>query len=198
MATLTQKQDRILQAFAQMLEYPHMEKITATTLAAQAGISKTSLYRTFPKRFQMFEALIEFIEQTLFARINQIQEKQEGSVAKIEHLLLLLLGFSQKNPGMTRILIGDVLVNEHQNLQSRIDQLHDRIEVTLKQALRFAITEEQVSVQFDIAAQANAMMCFVIGRWYQYVKSGFRRDPLADWQDQRRLVIPSELFKNNS
>lgn len=198
MATLAQKQDRILQAFAQMLENPHIEKITATTLAAQAGVSKTSLYRTFPKRFQMFEAMIEFIEQTLFARINQIQEKQEGGVAKIEHLLLLLLGFSQKNPGMTRILIGDVLVNQHQYLQSRIDQLHDRIEVTLKQALRFAITEEQVSVQFNIAAQANAMMCFVIGRWYQFVKSGFRRDPLADWQDQRRLVIPSELFKNNN
>ncbi len=166
-------------------------------LATQAGVSRTSLYRIFPKRFQMFEALIEFIEQTLFVRINQILEKQEESTVKIEHLILLLLGFSQKNPGMTRILISDALVGEHQNLQMRIDQLHDRIEVTLKQALRFAITEQQVSVQFDIALQANVMMCFVIGRWYQFVKSGFRRDPLVDWENQRRLVLPSELFKHN-
>lgn len=192
-----QRQDHVLQALAQMLENPHRERITAAMLATQAGVSRTSLYRIFPKRFQMFEALIEFIEQTLFVRINQILEKQEESTVKIEHLILLLLGFSQKNPGMTRILISDALVGEHQNLQMRIDQLHDRIEVTLKQALRFAITEQQVSVQFDIALQANVMMCFVIGRWYQFVKSGFRRDPLVDWENQRRLVLPSELFKHN-
>ncbi len=192
-----QRQDHVLQALAQMLENPHRERITTAMLATQAGVSRTSLYRIFPKRFQMFEALIEFIEQTLFVRINQILEKQEESTVKIEHLILLLLGFSQKNPGMTRILISDALVGEHQNLQMRIDQLHDRIEVTLKQALRFAITEQQVSVQFDIALQANVMMCFVIGRWYQFVKSGFRRDPLVDWENQRRLVLPSELFKHN-
>lgn len=192
-----QRQDHVLQALAQILENPHRERITTAMLATQAGVSRTSLYRIFPKRFQMFEALIEFIEQTLFVRINQILEKQEESTVKIEHLILLLLGFSQKNPGMTRILISDALVGEHQNLQMRIDQLHDRIEVTLKQALRFAITEQQVSVQFDIALQANVMMCFVIGRWYQFVKSGFRRDPLVDWENQRRLVLPSELFKHN-
>ncbi len=192
-----QRQDHVLQALAQMLENPHRERITTAMLATQAGVSRTSLYRIFPKRFQMFEVLIEFIEQTLFVRINQILEKQEESTVKIEHLILLLLGFSQKNPGMTRILISDALVGEHQNLQMRIDQLHDRIEVTLKQALRFAITEQQVSVQFDIALQANVMMCFVIGRWYQFVKSGFRRDPLVDWENQRRLVLPSELFKHN-
>lgn len=192
-----QRQDHVLQALAQMLENPHRERVTTAMLATQAGVSRTSLYRIFPKRFQMFEALIEFIEQTLFVRINQILEKQEESTVKIEHLILLLLGFSQKNPGMTRILISDALVGEHQNLQMRIDQLHDRIEVTLKQALRFAITEQQVSVQFDIALQANVMMCFVIGRWYQFVKSGFRRDPLVDWENQRRLVLPSELFKHN-
>ena len=192
-----QRQDHVLQALAQMLENPHRERVTTAMLATQAGVSRTSLYRIFPKRFQMFEALIEFIEQTLFVRINQILEKQEESTVKIEHLILLLLGFSQKNPGMTRILISDALVGEHQNLQMRIDQLHDRIEVTLKQALRFAITEQQVSVQFDIALQANVMMCFVIGRLYQFVKSGFRRDPLVDWENQRRLVLPSELFKHN-
>lgn len=192
-----QRQDRVLQAFAQMLENPYMERITVTMLATQAGVSRASLYRTFPKRFQMFEALIEFIEQTLFVRINQILEKQDEGAAKIEHMILLLLGFSKKNPGMTRILISDALVGEHRNLQVRIDQLHDRIEVTLKQALRFAITEQQVSVRFDITAQANTMMCFVIGRWYQFVKSGFQRDPLADWENQRRLVLPSELFKRD-
>lgn len=108
--------------------------------------------------------------------------------------MLLLLGFSQKNPGMTRILIGDVLVNENEHLQLRINQLHDRLEATLKQALRFAVSEHQITTNIDVAAQANLFMCFVVGRWYQFVKSEFRRDPLANWEVQRLNLLPAELL----
>ena len=142
----------------------------------------------------MFEALIEFIERTLFVLINKILQEEQCGVKQIENLLLLLLGFSQKNPGMTRILIGDALVNENEHLQLRINQLHDRLEATLKQALRFAVGERQINANSDVTAQANLFMCFVIGRWYQFVKSGFSRDPLANWEVQRLTLLPPELL----
>lgn len=142
----------------------------------------------------MFEALIEFIERTLFLLINKIQQDDNCDTKQIEKLLLLLLGFSQKNPGMTRILIGDVLVNENEHLQLRINQLHDRLEATLKQALRFAVSEHKITTNLDVAAQANLFMCFVVGRWYQFVKSEFERDPLAKWEVQRLSLLPAELL----
>ncbi len=142
----------------------------------------------------MFEALIAFIEKTLFVLINKILQEEQSGAQQIESLLLLLLGFSQKNPGMTRILIGDALVNEDDRLQLRIQQLHDRLEATFKQALRFAISEQQLKLDADITAQANLFMCFVVGRWYQFVKSEFRRDPLANWEVQRLTVLPDTFL----
>lgn len=181
-----------------MLEHPQQIKITTGVLAAQLGISESSIYRCFSNKSQMFEALIEFIEQTLFVLINKILQEEQCGVKRIENLLLLLLGFSQKNPGMTRILIGDVLVNENAHLQLRINQLHDRLEATLKQALRFAVGEHQINANLDVAVQANLFMCFVIGRWYQFVKSGFRRDPLVNWEAQRLILLPPQLLTSGN
>ncbi|QOJ24309.1 MAG: nucleoid occlusion factor SlmA [Gammaproteobacteria bacterium] len=190
----SEREDRILQALACLLEHPHRIKITTAALAKQSGISASAIYRCFSNKSHMFAALIEFIEKTLFVLINKILQEEQSSTKQIESLLLLLLGFSQKNPGMTRILIGDALVNEHDHLQSRIQQLHDRLEATFKQVLRFAVSEQQLKLDADIAAQANLLMCFVIGRWYQFVKSEFRRDPLANWEVQRLIVLPRELL----
>jgi TetR/AcrR family transcriptional regulator len=103
----------------------------------------------------------------------------------------MLLGFARKNRGMTRVLIGDALVNEHERLQVRINQLHDRLEASLKQSLRFAITQHELPDSVDPAAHANILLCYVIGRWHQYAKSGFRRDPLEQWPQQWKLLIPA-------
>lgn len=189
-----ERKDQILQALAEMLEHPRKVKITTAALAARLKISESSLYRCFSSKSQMFEALIEFIERTLFVLINKILQEEKCGSQQIERLLLLLLGFSQKNPGMTRILTGDALVNENEYLQSRINQLHDRLEATLKQALRFAVSEHKINAHFDVTAQANLFMCFVIGRWYQFVKSEFGRDPLENWEVQRLTLLPSELL----
>ena len=107
----------------------------------------------------MFEALIEFIERTLFMLINKILQEGNCGIKQIEKLLLLLLGFSQKNPGMTRILIGDVLLNENEHLQLRINQLHDRLEATLKQALRFAVGEHQIKINLDVRCWPLVSIC---------------------------------------
>ncbi len=193
---LSEKKDQILQALAEMLEHPQRLKITTAALAKKLGISQSSVYRCFPNKSQMFEALIEFIEKTLFVLINKILQEEHSATQKIENLLLLLLGFSRKNPGMTRILVNDVLINENEHLQLRVNQLHDRLEATLKQALRFAASEGQINrnVNVNVTARANLLLCFVIGRWYQFVKSEFERDPLADWEVQRLTLLPSELL----
>jgi len=180
---------QILQTLASMLENPKGEKITTAALAARLDVSEAALYRHFASKAQMFEGLIEFIEQTLFGLINKITSEETNGLKQLEAILSSLLGFAKKNPGMTRVLIGDVLVNEDERLQARINQLHDRLEATLKQALRFAISEKQLPESTDAAAQANLMIAFVIGRWHQFAKSGFKRDPTEQWAAQWPALV---------
>jgi TetR/AcrR family transcriptional regulator len=180
---------QILQTLAAMLEDPKGEKITTAALAARLDVSEAALYRHFASKAQMFEGLIEFIEQTLFGLVNKITAEETSGLKQLEAILSMLLGFAKKNPGMTRVLIGDALVNENERLQARINQLHDRLEATLKQALRFAISEKQIPESTDAAAQANLMIAYVVGRWHQFAKSGFRRDPTDMWAVQWPALI---------
>ena len=180
---------QILHALAEMLETPAAEKITTAALAARLEVSEAALYRHFASKAQMFEGLIEFIEETLFGLINKITSEEANGLKQIEAITAMLLGFAQKNRGMTRVLIGDALVHENARLQLRINQLHDRIEATLKQALRFATSQSGLPELPDPAARANLIMSFVTGRWHQFAKSGFKRDPLQYWNEQWRLLL---------
>ena len=166
---------QILQTLAAMLEEPRPEKITTAALAARLDVSEAALYRNFASKAQMFEGLIEFIEQTLFGLIHKIQQEQPEPLAQTEGVVSLLLAFARKNRGMTRVLVGEALVNEDARLQKRINQLHDRLEAQLRQCLRFAGMGGG-----DEAVLANLLLCFVVGRWQQFAKSGFERDPTAD------------------
>jgi TetR/AcrR family transcriptional regulator len=179
---------QILQTIATMLEQPKGEKITTALLAARLDISEAALYRHFASKAQMYEGLIEFIEQTVFGLINKISAEESSGLKQVENILAMLLGFAQKNRGMTRVLIGDALVNENERLQQRINQLFDRIETTLKQALRIAASQGELGESVDIGAHANVLLCFVIGRWLQFGKSGFTRDPMAQWAQQWPLL----------
>ncbi len=179
---------QILQTLAQMLQLPSGEKITTASLAARLDVSEAALYRHFASKAQMFEGLIEFIEQTLFGLINKISAEDASGLKQVEAIMSLLLGFAKKNPGMTRVLIGDALVNENERLQGRINQLHDRLEATLKQSLRFATSQGEISCDLDEAVQANILMCYVVGRWHQFAKSGFRRDPMESWTQQWAML----------
>ena len=192
------RKDQILQALAEMLEGPRAEKITTAALAARLGVSEAALYRHFASKAQMFEGLIEFIEKTLFSLINKLITEEKSGTRQVEGIVSLLLGFSRKNPGMTRVLIGDALINENDRLQLRINQLHDRLEATLKQALRFGASEGEVCTGLDASAQANLLMCFVTGRWHQFAKSGFKRDPLEPWEAQRKALFSSPVPGRNS
>ncbi len=184
-----ERKDQILQTLAEMLERPAGEKITTAALAARLRVSEAALYRHFKSKAQMFEGLIEFIEQTLFALVNKITAEEKSGLRQLEAIISVLLGFAQKNRGMTRVLIGDALVNEDERLQARINQLHDRLEAVLKQALRFGVTQNEIAAEVDIGAHANVLMCFVTGRWHQFSKSGFKRDPAELWAKQWRLLM---------
>lgn len=184
MAKPGERKLQILQALAAMLEDPKAEKITTAALAARLDCSEAALYRHFASKAQMFEGLIEFIETSVFGVINQISAEPAQGLQQVEHILALLLGFAQRNRGMTRVLTGDALVNENERLQARINQLHDKIEASLKQALRVAATQQQIATSADFGALANLLLCYVIGRWQQYAKSGFAREPLAQWEQQ--------------
>ncbi len=179
---------QILQTVAAMLEQPKGEKITTAALAAKLELSEAALYRHFASKAQMFEGLIEFIEQTVFGLANKITADEPGGLKQVEGILAMLLGFSQKNRGMTRVLIGDALVNEDERLQARINQFLDRVEATLKQSLRIAVTQGELGADTDVSAQANVLLCYVVGRWQLFAKSGFSRDPLAQWPQQWPLL----------
>jgi TetR/AcrR family transcriptional regulator len=192
-ARSSDRKNQILQTLAQMLEGPAAEKITTAALAKRLEVSEAALYRHFTGKAQMFEGLIEFIEQTLFALINKITTEEQSGLRQCESVIGVMLGFAQKNRGMTRVLIGDALVNEDEKLQVRINQLHERLEATLRQALRFAATQNAIAPDVDTAAQANLIMSWINGRWHQYAKSGFKRDPTELWARQWKQLMEGVL-----
>ena len=180
---------QILQVIAEMLQDPAAEKITTAALAKRLKVSEAALYRHFASKAQMFEGLIEFIESSLFTVINQITAEEDHGLRQVQMMLSLLLGFAEKNRGLTRVLIGDALVNENPRLQLRINQLLDRVEATLRQSLRIAVTQNTLAADHDTLAHANILRCHVLGRWHQFVKSGFKNAPLELWQQQLPLLI---------
>jgi TetR/AcrR family transcriptional regulator len=185
-----ERKQQILETLANMLESPKREKITTAALAAKLEVSEAALYRHFAGKAQMFEGLIEFIEQSIFGLINKITTEEQDGLKQVRRILTVALLFAEKNPGMTRVLIGDALVNENERLQVRINQLFDRVESTLKQSLRIA--ETQHNRKFDPESQANLLLCFVIGRWHQFAKSGFKRKPMEYVQQQLTLLYGLE------
>ena len=179
---------QILQALAAMLEQPKGEKITTAALAARLDVSEAALYRHFASKAQMFEGLIEFIEASVFGLINQIAEREAGGVDQAHAILQMLLGFAANNPGMTRVLIGDALVNEDDRLQLRMNQFYDKVELACKQSLRLAVTQGH-GAEADVGARAGLLVCYVVGRWHRYAKSGFKQNPTEGTALQIALLL---------
>jgi TetR/AcrR family transcriptional regulator len=180
---------QILQTLAVMLQEPNGDRVTTAALAARLQVSEAALYRHFASKAQMFEGLIEFIEQTLFGLINQITTNEADSLKQLRAILLMMIGFSEKNPGMTRVLIGDALVTEDDRLQVRINQLHDRLEASLKQCFRNAIVQTRLPAETDAGIRANLFISFVLGRWLRYAKSGFKRMPSEALEQHVPLLL---------
>jgi TetR/AcrR family transcriptional regulator len=179
------RKQEILQMLATLLENPSGEKITTALLASKMELSEAALYRHFASKAQMFEGLIVFIEETIFTLATQIKEENvENGQDALLQMVQMLLTFAEKNPGMARILIGEALVHEDERLGRRIDQLFDRLELTLKQA-----TKPTGPLDTLPAVRANVLLAYVIGRWQLFVRSGFKKKPTANWSEQASLLF---------
>jgi len=182
------RRQQILEALAHELEMNPGERITTAGLARAVGVSEAALYRHFPSKAKMFEGLIEFIEESIFSLINRILKEEDSSLKRCENILSLLLGFSEKNPGLTRILSGDVLTGETERLRHRVSQFYERLETQVKQVLREGEMNKELVLTTPVQAQANLLLAVVEGRIIQYVRSGFKRSPIEHWNHQWTLL----------
>ena len=165
---------QILQMLATMLEQPGAERITTAALAARLSVSEAALYRHFASKAQMFEGLIEFIEQSVFTLINQIAEREPEGQAQAGRIVAVILQFGERNPGMVRVMVGDALVFEHERLQQRMNQFFDKVEASLKQCLR---SPEGTTPTVDAQVRASVLTAFIVGRLQRFARSGFKRLP---------------------
>lgn len=169
---------QILQTLAAMLEQPGAERITTAALAARLDVSEAALYRHFASKAQMFEGLIEFIESSVFSLVNQIAEREPSGLVQTQRILAVLLQFAEKNPGMTRVMVGDALVFEHERLGARMNQFFDKLEAQLRQSLRQAAEAAgSPTPTVDAQVRASVLTAFAVGRLQRYARSGFRRSP---------------------
>lgn len=182
------RRTQILQALAQMLESSPGARITTAALAKQVGVSEAALYRHFPSKAKMFEGLIEFIEESLFSRINRIIQEENDVQIKVQLILQLTLGFADQNPGMCRLLTGDALAGETERLRKRISQIFERIETQIKQILREAELKQGLRTSINVAACANLLVATAEGKIRQYVRSEFKNKASSHWPEQWNLL----------
>lgn len=181
---------QILQTLAAMLEQPGADRITTAALAAKLEVSEAALYRHFASKAQMFEGLIEFIEQSVFTLVNQIVERDAQGAGQAQKIVAVVLQFGEKNPGMTRVMVGDALVFENERLLVRMNQFFDRIESQLRQSLRSAADGAgSVTPTVDAAALASVLTSFIAGRLHRYARSGFKRSPSEHLETSLRLLV---------
>ena len=193
----TTRKDRILRSLARLLETSPGARITTASLASHVGVSEAALYRHFPSKTKMFDDLITFIEETLFFRISRVLKEEQSASTRSYKILTLILTFCEKNPGLTRLLTGDVLAGETESLRNRVSRFYDRIESQLKQVLREAQIRENLRPTASPAAVANLLLASIEGRLSQFVRSEFKKSPLENWGTQwdflsKNLLLPFE------
>jgi len=190
------RRESILQALARELEEKPGERITTAKLAKAVGVSEAALYRHFPSKAKMFEGLIEFIEETIFTLVSRILDDEKRVLPRCEKILSLLLGFAEKNPGMTRLLVSDALVGEKSRLRERINQFYERVETQIKQVLRESrlqgvqITDEQIKIY------SRLLLSMIEGRLHRYVRSDFSQPPLAGWPNEWQALTTGMVISD--
>ena len=194
MTKRSSRKQEILEALARMLEINPGDRITTAKLAEAVGVSEAALYRHFPSKAKMFEGLIEFVEDAIFSRVKLIMSEESEALPRCHKVLHLLLVFTERNPGITRILNGDALAGETARLRARVQQFYERLETQLKQILREAELNEGLRPQVTVSAAANLLLASAEGRIGQYVRSEFKRRPTEYWDEQWQLLT-AQFFR---
>ena len=183
---------QILQTLASMLEQPGADRVTTAALSAKLGVSEAALYRHFASKAQMFEGLIEFVEQSVFALVRQVTDREAVGPVQVARIVALILQFAEKNPGMARVMTGDALVFENDRLQERMNLLFDKLESALKQSLREGARQEGAQSDtptVDAQVQASLLVAFMMGRLQRFARSGFKRLPSENLQPSLARVL---------
>ena len=186
--TKPSRRQQILESLARQLEESPGERITTAGLARAVGVSEAALYRHFPSKAKMFEGLIEFIEETIFGLTNRILQEENQASKRLERIIVLVLGFADRNPGITRLMTGDVLIGETERLRLRIGQFYERLETQLKQVLREGEMNGQINPSGNTTAIANTLIAYTDGKMQQFVRSGFKRSTLDMWPEQWSML----------
>lgn len=193
-STAVHRKQQILEALAGMLENTPDSRITTAKLAAAVGVSEAALYRHFPSKTKMFEALIAFAEEALFTRIGRLSEEHSGALRQCQGYLRLYIEFCERNPGITRLLTGRALTGESGRLHQQVAQLYERLETQLRQTLREAELREHIRTRIPVSTAANLLMSAAEGRVHQYCRSDFKRLPSEGWSEQW-AVLTADLMQ---
>ena len=188
------RKQQILESLAHELEKSPGERITTAGLAKAVGVSEAALYRHFASKAKMFEALIAFAEESVFSRVNRIIEEEKSTPARCAKLLYLALMFADKNPGITRVLLGDALVGETERLQTRVDQFFSRLESQFKQILREAEIRDGIMLALPLDSACTLIVSVIEGRMHQYLRTHFKRSPVLQWEEHWQ-VLQQGLFE---
>lgn len=193
-STAVHRKQQILEALAGMLENTPDSRITTAKLAASVGVSEAALYRHFPSKTKMFEALIAFAEEALFTRIGRLSEEHSGALTQCQGYLRLYIEFCERNPGITRLLTGRALTGESGRLHQQVAQLYERLETQLRQTLREAELREHIRTRIPVSTAANLLISAAEGRVHQYCRSDFKRLPSEGWSEQW-AVLTADLMQ---
>ena len=192
MNTRTSRRQHILETLAAELEASPGEKLSTARLAEVVGVSEAALYRHFASKAQMFEALIEFAEEAVFSRVNQVLERRANAAERVRDICLVVLGFAERNPGITRILVGDILLGEHARLKARAQQFFQRIETQLKQVLNEARARERAAfARHAPPVLASVTMKYLTGSLDLFVRSGYSRLPMTTFEEEWPVLVAS-------
>ena len=182
------RKQSILEALAQELESRPGGRITTANLAQAVGVSEAALYRHFPSKARMFEGLINFAEEGIFTRINQILEEDQQTRQRCARMLYLMLAFSERNPGIVRVLLGDALMGEHERLHDRIEAFFARMQTQLRQVLRESRMREDIQLSVEPEAAAEMLVIYIEGRMRQFLRTRFQVSPLSNWEVEWQIL----------
>ena len=187
------RRQQILQALAREIELRPASRITTARLAGVVGVSEAALYRHFPGKAAMFEALIEFAEEAVFGLVSQIVAEETGSARRCcERIVGVVLAFAEHNAGIMRVLLGEALVGEDGALIERVGRFFERLETQLRMIVRDA-GDASLTQRSQAGASANLMVAFVLGRMHQFSASGLRRRPTENL-DRQWAMIAGAVF----
>ena len=174
------RREQILQCLAGMLEEAPAERVTTAALAARLQVSEAALYRHFASKAQMFEALIEFIESSLFGLVAQIEAQHPSGLVQAARMVQALLAFADRNPGLSRVLTGEALVGEHARLRERVQRLFARFEASVRQSLKVAQQQGGVAAGFEPSERARWLLTYASGSLALRARADARATPVAE------------------